>query len=157
MHDARIDILCSTTAVADLLKVQREHGAPTTIAIQSAVRLTRWGRAVRLIQDNRAALAATPNTSLIKLLIKARRWWARLQQGDIDIKNLSEVEDVTLAYITRMLRLAFLAPAVVDGILVGSVLPKVDGAALTAGEPRRVCRRPVDLSYTAKRSSSSMA
>ncbi|WP_426265439.1 hypothetical protein [Sphingomonas sp. PWP1-2] len=36
------------------------------------------------------------------------------------------------AYITRVLRLAFLAPAVVDAILTGALLPGVDGSSLTA-------------------------
>ena len=132
IHGGRIDILCSTVAIADALKVEREDNAPETITIQSAVRLTRSGRAMRLIQDNGTALAQTPNASLIKLLIRARRWWARLQHGDIDIKTLSAIEDVQPAYITRVLRLAFLAPAVVDAILAGTVLPKVDATALTA-------------------------
>lgn len=132
IHDGRIDILCSTAAIAAMLKVECEDDAPETLTIQSAVRLTRSGRAMRLIQDNGATLAASPNASLIKLLIRARRWWVRLQVGDIDIKTLSELEGVAPAYITRVLRLAFLAPAVVDGILTGTVLPEVDGTALTA-------------------------
>ncbi len=135
VHDSWIEIVCSTAAIADALKVEREDNSPDTITIQSDVRLTRSGRAMRLVQSNGAAVAGTPNPSLIKLMVKARRWWARLQVGDVDIKTLGQLEGVQAAYITRVVRLAFLAPSVVEGVLVGTALPGIDGAFLTLGPP----------------------
>jgi site-specific DNA recombinase len=87
---------------------------------------------MRLIHDNNTSVAATPNLSLIKLVLKAGAWWARLREGEVDIKTLGEIEGMMPAYITRVLRLAFLAPAVVEAILSGSVVAGVDATALTA-------------------------
>ena len=56
VHDSRIEIDCSTKAIAKLLHVEREDGAPEVITLQSQVRLTRSGRAMRLVR----IIALTP-------------------------------------------------------------------------------------------------
>ena len=79
-----------------------------------------------------SAVAATPNPALVRLLVRARHWWGILRQGEIDISALAAREGLQAGYITRVLRLAFLAPDVVDAILTGRVRAEVDAAALTA-------------------------
>jgi DNA invertase Pin-like site-specific DNA recombinase len=129
--DSRIEIDCSTAAIAQALGVQRDDDATDTHTVISDVRLTRSGRAMRLIQGNGAPIAGSPDASLIRLIIKARRWWARLREGEVDIKTLGKMEGVQPAYITRVVRLAFLAPSVVDVILAGATLPGIDSTFLT--------------------------
>jgi hypothetical protein len=65
-------------------------------------------------------------------VLKARRWWELLQAGEIDIKTLAAREGVGASWITRVLRLAFLSPAVIDAVLAGRLRAGVDAAALTA-------------------------
>lgn len=132
VRDSRIEIDCSSEAIAELLQVEQAPDAPATIALVSDVRLTRSGRAMRLVHDSGAAADERPNAAAIKLLVKARRWWARLREGDIDITRLAELEKVGPAYMTRVLRLAFLAPAVVDAILAGGTAAQVDAASLVS-------------------------
>ena len=132
IHDGRIEIDCSTAAIAKVLGVERDDDAPDTMTVVSDVRLTRSGNAMRLIHSNGAHAASLPSTSLIKLLIRARRWWAVIRAGEMDIKTLGKTEGVQDAYIARVMRLAFLSPAVVDAILAGRILPSVDVALLTA-------------------------
>jgi site-specific DNA recombinase len=132
IHDNRIEIDCSTAAIAKALGVERDDDAPDTMTVVSDVRLTRSGNAMRLIHSNGAHAASLPSTSLIKLVIRARRWWNRLKVGDVDIKTLGKLEGVQDAYVTRVLRLAFLSPTVVDAILKGGTVPGVDGMSLTA-------------------------
>jgi hypothetical protein len=55
-----------------------------------------------------------------------------LQEGEIDIKRLAAREGIGASWITRVLRLAFLSPAVVDALLAGRLRAGVDAAALTA-------------------------
>ncbi|MFA7602792.1 MAG: recombinase family protein [Novosphingobium sp.] len=115
----------------------RELGLPAPaearITITSAVRLTRTGRAMRLIQaDGRAAGQPEPRSNLIKLILKARGWWARLAQGDIDIATLAREEGMTASYVTRVTRLAFLSPTVVEAILDGRHPASLDGGKLLA-------------------------
>jgi len=131
IHDGRIDIECSTAAIAEALRVERHDNADETIAIACDVRLTRSGRAMRLVQGNGAAVSAATHTSLVALVIKARRWWAMLRQGELDVGSLARVEGVQPSYVTRVVRLAFLSPTVIEKILTGEVLPNVDIGALT--------------------------
>lgn len=127
-----IEIACSTAAIAEMLKATQEADAPATISISSNVSLSRSGRALRLIQADGSAVAATPNPALVRLMVRARHWWGILRQGEIDISALAAREGLQAGYITRVLRLAFLAPEVVNAILAGRVNAGVDVAALTA-------------------------
>ncbi|MCK8458556.1 recombinase family protein [Sphingomonas faeni] len=133
VHDARIEIVCRPVALAILLGIPTAQDAPPTVSIISDVRLTRSGHAMRLVHDNGAPLAtAAPDGSLFKLLLKARGWWAQLRNGEIDIKRLAEQEGVNPSYVTRIVRLAFLAPEVVEAILAGRCRVAIDGTSLTA-------------------------
>ncbi len=132
IHDGGIEIDCSTSVIAGLLDVMPEDDAPTTLTVTSDVRLTRSGLAMRLIQGNGQAVAPQADQGLIKLLVRARGWWAQLKSGEVDVKRLAGAEGVHASYISRVLRLAFLSPAMVDAILRGEVPPGIDVARLIA-------------------------
>ena len=108
--------------------------APRKTAVHSIdVRLTRTGRAMRLIDDAGAAVAGDgPSDSLVNLLAAAHRWWDELSKGNLDIRTLSRRENVSASWMTRVVRLRFLAPSVVEAILTGTVRADVDGKALIA-------------------------
>jgi len=132
IHDGRFEIECSATAIAAALGVGRCDSGPERIAITCEVRLSRSGRAMRLIQGNGASVGRGTDTSLVALLVKARRWWTILRKGELDVGSLARLEGVQSSYVTRVVRLAFLAPKVIEAIFVGAVLPRVNSAALTA-------------------------
>jgi hypothetical protein len=98
----------------------------------SSALLKRSGHIIRLVQISGAALAPAPTPSLLKLLVKARRWWSELRTGEVDVTALARREEVSRSYITRVVRLAFLAPAVVDAILAGRDRAELDGMMLTS-------------------------
>ncbi len=131
IHDGRIEIECSTAALAETLATEAQADALFVVKLTCEVRLTRSGRMMRLIQGSGAAVSNVMDTSLVGLLVKARRWWGILRQGDWDITSLAQKEGVQPSYVTRVVRLAFLAPAVVEAILAGAALPQIDSAALT--------------------------
>jgi site-specific DNA recombinase len=126
-----IEIDLSTRAIADLLHVPLGDQVAATITLTSAVRLTRTGRAVRLVQTNGLSSGAQPDVTLVKLIAKARHWWKQLVESEISISELAAREGVSPSYATRILRLAFLAPEVVDAILRGRHLASLDGGILT--------------------------
>lgn len=130
IHESRIEIDCVTAAIADGVGATLSKDAPTTITVTTDVRLTRSGNVMRLVQHNGDAVTARPDQSLIRLLVRARGWWTQLRNGEVDIKRLAEAENVHPSYLSRVLRLAFLSPAVVDAILTGSVRPEVDVAMM---------------------------
>ncbi|WP_260599986.1 recombinase family protein [Sphingomonas endolithica] len=134
------DITMSSSAVAEQLATLWAGPKDATFTLTLPVRITRTGRTLRLIQNDGRAVAATPpDASIIKLLVKAHRWWARLRQGDITVRELAEAEGVVKSYVTRVTRLAFLSPAIVDDILAGRQRAELDAKrlALTADLPTR--------------------
>ena len=124
-----VALMATTLGVASLA----EKG--TSITFDIPARLTRTGRSVRLVHsDGRASTERKPDATLLRLLIKARRWWAELAKGEVDIKTLAQTEGVTPSYMTRIVRLAFLAPEIVEAILSGRQAARMDGKRLAEGE-----------------------
>jgi site-specific DNA recombinase len=131
IEQGRIVITCGTTEIAAAMRLQADAAAPASIVLTSDVRLTRSGRAVRLIHDSGVAIGSNPDRSLNRVLAQAHRYWKELKGGELDIGSLATREGITASYVTRVLRLAFLAPTVVDAILAGKQRAEIDAAALT--------------------------
>ena len=63
---------------------------------------------------------AKPDARLIKLLIRARRFNARLlNSDDVPFAVLAKREGVSPSYFTRLVRLSYLAPDITEAILDG--------------------------------------
>lgn len=59
-----------------------------------------------------------PDTELIAAVVRARRWAERFANGEAgSITQLAAAENVSPAYISRILPLAYLAPRIVEDIL----------------------------------------
>ena len=114
----RIEVDASTASIADALNLN-SGGYPPTITLTAGVRLRRSGGVNRLVQDGRSTAVSQPNSALISLVAKANRWWKQLAQGECDITGLARREGVTASYVTRVVRLSFLSPDVVDRVLQG--------------------------------------
>jgi DNA invertase Pin-like site-specific DNA recombinase len=130
-----VTIVIDSAALASLIGGQQRADAAETITLGGPARLTRSGRALRLVQDSGAVLAGTPDRALVRLLVQARQWWALLRTGEINTRTLAAREGVTPSYMTRVVRLAFLAPGVTDAILAGRQRAGVTVASLTLGDP----------------------
>jgi hypothetical protein len=89
-----------------------------------------------------ARLHPSPDPVLIKLIANAQRWWHDLMIGRyLSTRALAHACGKDECYVARVLRLAFLAPKIVDAIVTGQ-----QPAALTA--QRLMTLR--DLSYSWK-------
>jgi hypothetical protein len=132
-----IQIECSTARIADILGL--EPPEIPILSISAAARVTRTGRVVRIVDPGGAPLNAAPDTSLLRLIAKGHRWWAELRKGEADITALAASQGVMPSYMTRVLRLAFLSPAVIEGLLGGRQSTRATVQELTLGsgiEPR---------------------
>ena len=126
----KIEIDCSTAGLAAALRMDLTE-CPAYIPLAAAVRLKRHGHVTRLVQpDGRSPAITRPHASLISLLARARCWWRQLAEGELDIAELARSEGVTASYVTRVVRLAFLSPAVTEAILRGRQRPDVISAPL---------------------------
>lgn len=76
---------------------------------------------VRLIVPNEAARPkAEPIEALLKALARARRWFEMLISGEItSVHALAQSSGLNASYVTRVLRLAFLSPQIVETIVQG--------------------------------------
>jgi len=93
-----------------------------TIALKAAARTMRTGKAVRLVQQNgRSPNRAKPNLELARHIVKAREWWSELKSGDIRIADIARREGLNPSWVSRMVRLNFLAPPVVEAIFAGTL------------------------------------
>ncbi len=130
-----VTIQIDAAALTNLLEATRASDAPATISLTCAARLTRSGRVLRMVQDSGVVPAGTPDRALVRLLVQARGWWAVLRAGEVNTSTLAKREGVTPSYLTRVVRLAFLAPAVTDAILAGQQRAVVTAGSLTLGDP----------------------
>jgi len=93
------------------------------ISIDIQTKLRRAGQAIRLVdQTGTPIIEQPPNESLARLLAKAHKWWRILKRGELDTAGLADREDVSPSYVTRVLRLAFLAPDIAEAALAGADL-----------------------------------
>lgn len=135
-------IVITTSAIAIALSgsvLQARLGYEATelcsIVLRSRVRLNRSGRALRLVHSNgRPATLATADSGLVQLLVRARNWWARLANCETDIVTIAREEKVNDSWISRVVRLNFLAPAIVDSILSGTQPVGISAATLRSAD-----------------------
>jgi site-specific DNA recombinase len=129
LHPERLDLHVDPEGLAGLLldpqaiaKVPHRHGnagEALPILLSAAARLRRSGKEITLMigEGDGAPPAATP---LARLLSKAHRLQASLVSGEVaDLNALARREAVGRTYLARVLRLAHLAPSVVEAILAG--------------------------------------
>jgi DNA invertase Pin-like site-specific DNA recombinase len=127
----RIRVEFSTTALAQMLGLDRPVGSPGAIAISLDARIRRSGLAVKLVQGNgQLATPAEPQQHLVTLLARARSWWNEMVGEGLTASQLAARHKVTSSYVSRMLRLNFLAPQIVEKIIAGEQPPALDGVRL---------------------------
>ena len=98
------------------------HSAPPAIGsleLLIDVQPKRAGRAVRLITNNGTSASKNIDSQLISLLRKARDWWTTMQEEGLAAASISRREGVNDSYISRIIRLNFLAPDIVEAIACG--------------------------------------
>ena len=96
------------------------------------MKLTRIGRAIRLIQaDGRASTSQTDDT-LIRLVLRGMGWWNELTKNNLTISQLAARKGINTSFVSRTVRLAFLSPRIVEAIANGS-----QHATLTTDRLRR--------------------
>jgi site-specific DNA recombinase len=96
------------------------------------VRMKKRGVELKLIIGNERARAASVDLVLLKTIARAHRWLDWLVAGEV--KSLNEIatrEEVTRSFVGRIIRLAFLAPEIVEVIAAGKQPPELSAELLT--------------------------
>jgi len=115
-----VTIMLDAKGVATLLKISPSAPdaaiAPTVVP----VKLKRSGFALRLVLPNGTAALPQTDDKLLKTIATAREWWKQLNSDPtLRIADLAVSSGTTESWVTRVLRLAFLDPTIVQQLLAG--------------------------------------
>ena len=101
------------------LPVDGTHGAAAMLPITRffAMRIKRRGVEMRLIIGGADAPPRKPDAALLKAIARAHRWFEELISARAtSLAAIASREGVTDRYVARLIRLAFLAPKIVEAI-----------------------------------------
>ena len=95
----------------------------TTITVPFTIR-KRGGRKLILTPDGTPAsppIRYRPDGALIKAWARGFRWQMMLREGDYQtLEEIADAESINPSYVSRLLRMTLLAPAIVEAILAGN-------------------------------------
>ena len=95
------------------------------------MQIRRRGFEMRLIIEGNRAPAPLADLPLMKAIARGRQWSDDLLTGRVEsIAEIAGRERVGARYIRRLMRLAFLAPAIVEAIVAGRQPPELTAEAL---------------------------
>jgi len=88
------------------------------------MRFQRRGGRKRIVAPDGSELAPTstpqPDSTLVKALVRAWRWQRMLDEGIYtSVSEIGDAENISKSYVSRILRLALLAPDIIEAILGG--------------------------------------
>jgi hypothetical protein len=96
----------------------------TTLVVRIPMRFQRRGGRKRIVAPDGSQIVPTskqqPDGTLVKALARAWRWQRMLDEGIYaTVSEIGDAENISKSYISRILRLALLAPDIVEAILDG--------------------------------------
>jgi site-specific DNA recombinase len=95
------------------------------------MRIRRRGVEIRLLIEGNRVRASRVDSALLKAVARARQWSEDLLMGRAQsVAEIAEREGVTDRYVRRLMRLAFLAPEIVEAIVAGNQPPELTAEAL---------------------------
>jgi len=91
-----------------------------TYSLNVPLEIRRRGVEIKLVVAGRSTPSASPDSKLLCLIANAQRWFSDLRSGDAkSVHDLAARHGVHWADVSRTLPLAFLAPDIVEAILIG--------------------------------------
>lgn len=131
----QVSITIPVPALCKALGIDAIQTAKAEVELTEPMRLTRTGRALKLVQrDGRTITQGEPDQGLIELLTKARNWWMQLQEGRTNIATIARSEKVNDSWVSRIVRLNFLAPQLTEAIVAGTQPASVNAISLRSAE-----------------------
>ena len=129
----RVDLTGSGFKLALRLPTSLEDSADT-LTLEQFVPLTMKKRGVelRLVIPNEPSSSSKVDTVLLKSIARAQRWFDQLLAGEV--KSLAAIaarEGLNYRFVGKIIRLAFLAPEIVEAIAEGRQPPELSTELLT--------------------------
>jgi len=134
----RVELKCDGMGVsiklpiADTEKSRAQLSDAVAIARSFPMQLKRRGVELRLIIGDHNRSAAIVDLPLLKAVARAHRWFDEISTGKA--RSLAEIaarEGLAVRYVGRLIRLAFLAPDIVESIMEGRQPANLTAEAVT--------------------------
>jgi hypothetical protein len=95
-----------------------------TLVVRIPMRFQRRGGRKRIVAPDGSEIVPTskpqPDGTLVKALARAWRWQRMLDEGVCgSASEIGDAENISKSYVSRIVRLALLAPDIVEAILLG--------------------------------------
>lgn len=104
----------------------RARAISDTITVHVPFRLVKRGGRKEMVLPIGGPVPRNVDGTLVKALARAFRWKRMLESGEFGtISDLAQHEGIAAPYLTRVFRLTFLAPEVVEAILDGRQPPSL--------------------------------
>ena len=129
-HDA-ISIDISTAEVACHLALPKAPDGPETLTLTVAAMLRRSGKIVRFVQQGGQQIGnreAMPH--LVRLMQLSQRWWREMLEEQLTVTQMASRHGVDKSYVSRVIRLRFLSPRIVEQVLAGEQSSDLDARTL---------------------------
>jgi len=98
----------------------RATAVPETVTIHVPFRVVKRGGRKEMQMPEGATQQQRMDNTLVKALARAFRWKRMLESGEFaTIAELAEREGIAPSYMTRILRLTQLEPAIIEAVLEG--------------------------------------
>ncbi len=91
----------------------------------------RNGELKLIIPDGRTEATTNPDQLLVRLIMRAQAWLSHLKDGGT-VKQIAQANRLTTSFVSRTVRLAFLAPDIVESIFDGKQPPDISVTRLLA-------------------------
>jgi site-specific DNA recombinase len=126
LHD-----LLAAESIVSLAQSTATRGQPDDVLrLKVEARLQRVGREMKLVVDN-AENQAEADPGLLRIIARAHDFQERLMQNsDLTVPAISVQEQLTIGYLSRLLRLPSLAPDIVTAIINGQHPPQLSAKRL---------------------------
>src|SRR5919106_4985926 len=100
----------------------------STLIVRIRMSSQRRGGRKRIVAPDGSEIVPTsnpqPDGTLVKALARARRWQRMLDEGVYaSVSEIGDTENISKSYVSRILRLALLAPDITEAILRGNADP----------------------------------
>jgi site-specific DNA recombinase len=134
----RVELKCDGMGVSIKLPIPGTEKSRTQVSDEVAItrsfpmQLKRRGVELRLIVGDHNRSAATVDLPLLKAVARAHRWFDEISTGKASaLAEIAASEGLAVRYVGRLIRLAFLAPEIVESIVEGRQPTTLTAEALT--------------------------
>jgi hypothetical protein len=130
LTDASVRVLLKVP-ITDAREQPLGNAGELTLTRVFPMRIRRRGVEMRLVIEGSGEPAARADLALLKTVARARQWSEDLLSGRAQsVAEIAERKGVGARYVRRLLRLAFLAPKIVEAIAAGRQPPELTAEAL---------------------------